>query len=106
MNGFDQPIRSHRNDREGSLLVVRFRRLRLVEVGQAEQSFSQADRELDPEERRSVKKGSAAASVGVRHTDGKQGHRSFRAIKEPSRWRTRNERGAKIGRLRYLLTNS
>jgi hypothetical protein len=58
MNGFDQPIRFRRDDDEGSLLVARFRRPRLVEVGQAEQSFSRADRELDPEEPRPVKKGS------------------------------------------------
>jgi hypothetical protein len=105
MNGFDQPIRSRRDDGEGSPLVARFSLPLLVEVGQAEQSFLRADRELDPEEPRPVKKGSVAARVGVRPADCEQGNRSVRAIEEPSRWRTRNERGAKIGRLRYLRTN-
>jgi hypothetical protein len=52
--------------------------------------------EHDPEQSGSVKKGSAAASLGVRHADFEQGDRSVHAITEPSLWRTRPERRAKM----------
>ena len=41
------------------------------------------------------KKGSAAASVGLRRADREEGDRSVRAIKKPSLWRTRDESRAK-----------
>jgi len=38
------------------------------------------------------KKGSADASVGIRHADREQGDRSLRSMREASLWRTRCER--------------
>ena len=47
-------------------------------------SLSGANRARNPEQPRSVKKRSAAASVGVRHADSEQGDRPICQIKEPS----------------------
>ena len=68
--------------------------------------FVELSSETNPEKPRFVKKGSAAAQVGVRHADRKQGDRSLRAIEELSLWRTRCESGVKNGRLHYLRTKS
>ena len=50
--------------------------------------FVELSSETNPEQPRSLKKGSAAARLGVRHADRDQGDRSLRSMREPSLWRT------------------